>query len=94
MNNTKQTILDIAMNLHRIGGWVLDGYSINENKIKVFLKNTDVYLDSLSNLPDKFMPTWQSFSRVYPILVSDVKNNAENLLTWGDILTHRSKLLD
>jgi hypothetical protein len=91
--STKQTVMDIAMNLHRIGGWIADDFNKNEKKIKIFIANTDEYISSISNLTDKFKPTWQNFSSIYPSLKNDLQNNAENLLTWGNILTHRAKLI-
>ncbi|MEK7472815.1 MAG: hypothetical protein AAB625_02120 [Patescibacteria group bacterium] len=92
-DTTKQTVMDIAMNLHRIGGWVADDFKKNEKKIYIFIKNTDEYITTIQNLGDKFKPTWSNFINVYPNFKNDPRNNAENLMTWGNILTHRSKFL-
>lgn len=92
--NTKQTVMDIAMNLNRIGNWVADDFATNQKKINIFILNTDVYIDSIQNLNDKFKPTWLNFMNVYPKMIINPQANAENLMTWGNILTHRTKLIN
>ena len=37
-DTTKQTVMDIAMNLHRIGGWVADDFKKMKKKIYIFIK--------------------------------------------------------
>lgn len=94
MTNTKQTIMDIAMNLNRIGNWVADDYTSNKKKIDVFLLNTDSYMENLIISDDKFKPTWLNFMSAYPIIRKTPQDNAENLMTWGNILTHRASLIE
>lgn len=94
MSSTKQLILDIATNLNRIGNWVADDFKTNEKKIDLFIRNNDGYIKKVKNLDQNFKPTYEQFLRVYPRIKSDLKNSAEILMTWGNILTHRSKLLN
>lgn len=94
MNDTKQTVMDIAMNLNRIGNWVADDFEKNQRKIQVFITNTDGYISSIEKLNDKFSATWDSFMNVYPSMIERPQDNAENLMTWGNILTHRASLID
>lgn len=93
MTSTKQTILDIAMNLNRIGNWVADDFDGNQKKINVFINNTDGYISDVKNLSDKFKSTWSNFMGAYLLMKNNPKDNAENLMTWGNILTHRAKLI-
>lgn len=85
--------MDIAMNLNRIGNWVADDFEKNEKKINIFIENTDGYIGSIQNLSDKFKPTWLNFMEVYPSMKNNPQSNAENLMTWGNILTHRASLI-
>ncbi|MDP3918178.1 MAG: hypothetical protein Q8Q30_03330 [Candidatus Woesebacteria bacterium] len=94
MTDNKQTIMDIAMNLNRIGNWVADDFEKNQKKIQVFIINTDGYISTIQNLNSKFKPTWLSFMDVYPMMKSKLQSNAENLMTWGNILTHRASLIE
>lgn len=100
MVSTKQQILDIAMNLHRIGGWAADDYLGKQKRIGLFLKQTDDYIQTIkiTTLPQKFQPTMDTFLKDYKILSEekpvDVLAWAESLMTWGNILTHRAKFLD
>lgn len=87
----KQIILDIAMNLNRIGNWVADDFEKNKKKISIFIGNTDTYISQLGNLNPKFNKTWLFFMENYPAMKKNPENNAENLMTWGNILTHRAK---
>jgi len=100
--DTKSTILDIAMNLNRVGNWAADDYSAKRERIKTFLGNTTTYIRSLDNsaLPPSFAGTFSDFTKEYPNLEkeglkgpSDPTAWGEDMMTWGNILTHRSKLL-
>lgn len=77
MTYTKQSAMDIAMNLNRIGNWIADDY----------ISNLEIH-------NDRFKPTWLNFIDVYPNFRSMPQDNAENLMTWGNILTHRAKLIE
>jgi len=98
----KAKILDIAMNLNRIGNWAADGYSGKKKRIRTFLHSTSKYLESLRNynIPPSLDKTIKAFSDEYRQLESeglkgprDIVFWAEKMMTWGNILTHRSQLI-
>lgn len=100
--DNKAKILDIAMNLTRIGNWAADGYEVKKKRIIIFLKNTDNNLKNvkISSLDQPFKKTFEKFLRDYPKLEQEGYNGpknqmvfAEKMLTWGNILTHRSRLI-
>lgn len=100
--DTKSKILDIAMNLNRIGNWAADDYSGKKERIKTFLGNTTAYMQNLnsSSFPPAFIKTFTDFAKQYTFLEKEgmegPKNSlvwAEKMMTWGNILTHRSKFL-
>lgn len=86
--------MDIAMNLNRIGSWIADDFEKNNKKVQIFITNTDGYIANVDKISDKFKPTWQNFMEVYPVMKNNPRNNAENLMTWGNILTHRAKFIE
>ena len=99
-NRTK--ILDIAMNLNRVGNWAADGYDEKKARIKTFLGNTTQYIQKIdqNSLDPSFRKTYDCFIKDYPKLEreglkgpDDSLKWAEEMMTWGNILTHRSKLL-
>jgi len=100
--DTRAKVLDIAMNLNRMGNWAADDYSGKRERIKTFLGNTTVHLRSLDNLafPSPFAETFSDFTNVYSSLEKEGLKGpedpmawAEKMMTWGNILTHRSKLI-
>ena len=100
--DTRSTILDIAMNLTRMGNWSADGYDKKKERIKTFLANTNQYIKDINGapLPPSFKKTFDLFLREYGQLEKtglEGPNNslewAEEMMTWGNILTHRSRLL-
>ena len=94
MNTQKQLVMDVAMNLNRIGNWIDDDFEKNKRKIDIFIQNTDSYLDKIGEVTPKFQGTWNFFLKFYLPAKKDLKNNAENLMTFGNILTHRAKLIE
>jgi len=99
---TKAKILDIAMNLNRIGNWAADDYPGKKERIKTFLASTSNYLDSLKSdcLPPSLKGTIKTFVSEYRQLENEGLNGpkdnllwAEKMMTWGNILTHRSRLI-
>jgi len=101
--DTKAKVLDIAMNLNRLGNWAADDYDAKKERIKTFLGNTTFYIKSLdtSQFPVTFANTFKDFNREYTLLEKEALVRpketivwAEKMMTWGNILTHRSKLLD
>lgn len=99
---TKALILDIAMNLNRIGNWAADNYDGKEKRIVLFLNQINQYLQLINReeLPQSFLRTFDRFTVDFNNLGKKPKKNdvdilvwAEALMTWGNILTHRSKFL-
>ena len=100
--NNKSLILDIAMNLNRIGNWAVDNFAVKEKRIYFFLDQTTQYINSLniSAFSDKFKKTFERFLKEYKLLNQEISLNSKNneiwgekIMTWGNILTHRSKLI-
>lgn len=100
--NNKSLVLDIAMNLNRIGNWAVDNFTVKEKRIYFFLDQTTGYINRINNsfLSDKFKKTFDRFLDEYKLLKQEVRLNSkdneiwgEKMMTWGNILTHRSKLL-
>jgi len=103
MTNNKNKLLDIGMNLTRIGNWITDDYTTKKKRIRIFFNQTS---NDLHSLDDKVMPTKQSrnalkrFKQEYPLIESSVLNSsspniilAEKMFTWGNILTHKAALI-
>lgn len=99
---TKHKILDIAMNLNRIGNWAADDYWGKQKRIEVFLNQTSKYLNDLDtvSLPESLRKTLIKFIRQYKKLENEGRNRpkdvlewAEKMMTWGNILTHRASLI-
>ncbi len=98
----RNKILDIAMNLNRIGNWAADDYHTKKKRIKTFLENTTKYIQEVDKIPQHspFKKTYIRFIDEYPALkregLKGPKNPlwwAEKMMTWGNILTHRSTFL-
>ena len=98
----KNKILDIAMNLNRVGNWAADDSVGKRKRIRFFLEQTTNYINALdpSYFSDSFRKTFKRFLKDYWPLAKNVKLKpkdslvwAEKMMTWGNILTHRSKLL-
>ena len=100
--DNKSKILDIAMNLNRLGNWAADGYKPKKERIIMFLDDTTQYIQDLKKetLPPQFRNIFELFLEKYKILektgiegLEDPDKWAEEMMTWGNILTHRSKLI-
>lgn len=100
--DTKAKILDIAMNLNRIGNWAADDFDGKEKRIRLFLAQTNQYIESVpqASLTQPFKKTFHRFLEAYEVLKNEGKEKpadtlawAERLMTWGNILTHRTQLL-
>lgn len=98
----RELVLDIAMNLTRIGNWAADGYQPRHKRIMLFLKETQRMVRKLENLTlsDTFEPTWTRFLKAFSKLSRQGKTAppdtlgwAEDMMTWGTILTHRASLV-
>lgn len=100
--NEKAKILDLAMNLNRIGNWAADGYSVRQKRIITFLNQSSEYIDSINllSLPASLQKTFRRFCKEYQELEKEGKMGpkdellwAERMMTWGNILTHRTKII-
>ena len=96
----KSVILDIAMNLNRIGNYAADNFEATRERVKMFINQTSQYIDDLKNeeFNESFKETYQNFLAEYRSLEKLEENKdkfrwAEKMMTWGNILTHRAKLI-
>jgi len=98
----KTKILDIAMNLNRIGNWAADDFNKKRKRILFFLVQTTEYISSLTpeSFSAPFKKTYHRFLKEYLKLEEEAKIGpkdklywAEKMMTWGNILTHRAKLI-
>ncbi|OGH10626.1 MAG: hypothetical protein A2857_01730 [Candidatus Levybacteria bacterium RIFCSPHIGHO2_01_FULL_36_15] len=103
MSETQLKILDIAMNLNRIGNWAADGYDAKKKRIVMFLGQTSAYIKNFHSktFQNPFKKTFDRFKEEYSILhkqglegPKDPLFWAEQMMTWGNILTHRVKLIN
>lgn len=103
MTTTKQLVLDIAMNLNRIGNWAADGFETKQKRIVFFLEQTNAYITLLQSqhLPPPFIPTFNTFTSTFKKMYTDGLSTpkdkvvwAESMMTWGNILTHRASLIE
>ncbi len=100
--SNKAKILDIAMNLNRVGDLAVDDYEKKKKRIDIFLEETKKYIDSIdkSSLSNSFKKTFYRFLEEYSLLEKEnIKTQeeklkwAEEMMTWGNILTHRVKII-
>ncbi len=97
----KEDILDIAMNLNRVGNWAADDYKGKKSRIETFINNTTTYIENLDyTYEPPFKETLDLFLKDYPSLKNEGINGpkdplywAERMMTWGNILTHRASLI-
>lgn len=92
--NAQELILNIAVNLGRIGRWACEG---RRDRLNQFLDETEAYIHQLECLPKspRFQRTFDVFSETFNNLRSDRAKDAawaEMMFTWANILTHRAQL--
>lgn len=101
-DDLKTKILDIAMNLNRIGNWAADGFEEKKDRIDTFLGNTSGYIESLNvkDIPLPVKDTYLDFLKDYSKLEKEGRTGpknplfwAEDMMTWGNILTARTSLI-
>ena len=92
-------ILDISVNLTRIGDWIADSYYEKENLIRLFLDQTEEYLSKLEgkkvskDLENVIAVFSSEFAKLKKAQITDDRDFwAEKALTWANILQHRAKL--
>ena len=93
-------ILDISVNLARIGNWTADAYLEKKDLIARFIDQTNSYIKEVSRagLSKDIQPLFTRFQLDFQKIQTEkvtVKNKdwwAERMLTWANILQHRAKL--
>lgn len=94
--NAQDLVLNIAVNLGRIGRWAYEG---RRERLNQFMKETEVFIAELAKVPksDRFTATFDAFVDVFDSLKKDVRMDprwAESMFTWANILTHRARLIE
>ena len=92
--NAQELTLHIAVNLKRIARFAHEGA---EGRVDQFLKETDEYVCELAAAPkaQEFMGTFERFRETFERRKTEPAHDvdwAEEMATWGNILTHRAKL--
>ena len=92
--NEQELILNIAVNLGRIGRWATEG---KRKRLNQFLDETETYMHQLEPLPKspRLQRTLDVFTETFNRLHSDRAKDAdwaEMMFTWANILTHRAQL--
>ncbi|EKD57356.1 MAG: hypothetical protein ACD_57C00335G0004 [uncultured bacterium] len=91
--NAHDLILNIAVNLGRMGRWVADGKT---GRVKQFMTETEGFLDQLSKAEKsaRFEKTFRLFEKSFENLKKRKMDDnwAEEIFTWANILVHRAKL--
>lgn len=93
-------MMDISVNLARVGNWAADNYDGRKNLIIKFLAQTEEYLKEVKqrSLPDDVKQTLLRFDKHFQQLKNEavhpknIYDWAEKALTWANILQHRAKL--
>ena len=87
-------VLNIAVNLGRIGRWAAEG---KVNRLNQFLEETEEFISQLeaTQKSARFQKTFEDFKKTFGELKSDVRLDmkwSETMFTWANILTHRARL--
>ncbi|HSX40907.1 MAG TPA: hypothetical protein VLF68_04840 [Candidatus Saccharimonadales bacterium] len=98
--SAQDKILDISVNLARVGNWTADSYETKRKLIQFFIEQTNGYIKELDRYelsPDaqEVIDVFQNeYQRLLKEKVTDQNKDiwAEKMLTWANILTHRAKL--
>lgn len=94
-------IMDIAMNLARIGNWAADDFDGKKKRIALSLQQTDRYIRNiqLNTYPESTKKIFTRFKKVFnslriqtPTILQERLFWAEDILTWSNILTHKARL--
>jgi len=92
--SAKDLVLNIAVNLGRIGRWAYEG---KISRLNQFMDETSEFIDELEKMPKSasFVKTFDNFRVDFNELKKNKRldsNWAEMMYTWANILTHRAKL--
>lgn len=93
-------MMDISLNLARVGNWTADNYEQKRKLIHHFLTQTERYVQELNqlSLPHKTSKVLEKFQKeFFQLLTEKVTSTnkdiwAEKALTWANILQHRAKV--
>lgn len=93
-------IMDISLNLARVGNWTADSYEQKKTLIERFVSQTNRYVEEVpqSQLSSGMVPLFIRFKSEFEQLQEEkiTEENkdewAEKVLTWANILQHRAKL--
>ena len=90
----RELTLNIAVNLGRLSRWAMEG---RKARVEQFLAQTNEYIATLDSAPKsaRFLPTYEWFKSDFERLCRNVRMDAdwaEAMLTWANILSHRSSL--
>ena len=92
--NVQELILNIAVNMGRLGRWCMEG---RIKRLQQFLNETDEYVQQLNQAKKnhRFNKTFIAFQKNFQLLKTQEKYDdvwAEQAYTWANILTHRSTM--
>lgn len=95
----KVQVLNISLNLSRMGEWMAVDFAGKRKLIDKFRAQTDELIKtaSKSGVGGNFEQTWRDFESSYKRMEFGTNNrllNSERLLAWANILQHRSKFLE
>lgn len=94
-------VMDVSLNLARIGDWTADNFANKKALIARFLLQTEGYVNDLMklNVSEDMQQLLRQFYEAFEKLKNEKvtsKNKdewAERALTWANILQHRATLL-
>ena len=92
--STQELVLNIAVNLGRIGRYAYEG---RQARVEQFLSETGEFVRQLDSVPinPRFQKTLAFFKESFKELENSKRLDAawaETAYTWANILTHRAKL--
>ncbi|KKU83218.1 hypothetical protein A2973_05725 [Candidatus Gottesmanbacteria bacterium RIFCSPLOWO2_01_FULL_49_10] len=94
-------IMDIAMNLSRIGNWAADDFDGKQKRITIFLEQTNSYLRGIdiTAYPKSTQEALTRFEQAFNTLRTQSPHTSEErlrwadtVLTWSNILTHKARI--
>lgn len=98
--DAKNRVLGIAKNLKKIGNWGSDGFNSKQHRIKAFLVNTKLYIESLegAEFSKPFEKVFKRFKKEFKSLEkegqegpSDPAKWSKTMRRWSDVLKSKAK---
>lgn len=91
----KVQVLNISLNLSRMGEWMAVDFEGKKGLIERFRAQTSQLIEAANQIKmsNNFEQTWRTFENKYQKISFDEKNkllSSERLLAWANILQHRS----